>query len=442
MRYRAAKPLPLLFGALIGCLLCACSNSEGVDGDSALGWNSEDSAYDIRTAENPLTNSADSQDSVPPIIEYLPLDDSEYPYAGIPRIVIETENHREIKDRETEIPAKLQIWGEHAPESKIMDLTIRGRGNTSWGYPKKPYAIKFEKKQAFLGMPKAKKWVMLANYRDRTLIRNALAFEIARKTCQKWVPQGKFADVFLNDKFIGNYYICEKIQANRNRLNLTDEDFLLEFDIAYDEEFKFKTAYKNLPVNIKHPSNPSKEQKNYIHQYIDEIEHHLYGHCDTANIIQNINMQSLASFWIIQEVTQNTESNHPKSLYAYKDTILNIGPVWDFDWNTFTSSKKGLRIKEKTLWFDTLSNNITFIDIVKQEWNADKKSFYTLINYIDSLANYIEQSNEINHSIWPINIDKGLTGDENKAFTSAIQMLKDVYVKRLNELDLLFNSLQ
>ena len=167
---------------LVALYLGACSNSESIH-------------YAGR--ENP---------------DYLPIDDSEYPYAGIPRIVIETEYHREIKDRETEIPAKLQIWGETAPESEIMELTIRGRGNNTWHYPKKPFSIKFSKKQAFLGMPKAKKWVMLANYRDRTLIRNALAFEIARQTSQEWVPQGKFADVFLNKKFVRFREFCSQIQ--------------------------------------------------------------------------------------------------------------------------------------------------------------------------------------------------------------------------------------
>lgn len=88
-------------------ILSACSNSNDIDYDNT-------------------SNSFSSH------IDDLPLDDSEYPYAGIPRIVIETENYREIKDRETEIPAKLQIWGAKDPESELMDLTIRGRGNTSW----------------------------------------------------------------------------------------------------------------------------------------------------------------------------------------------------------------------------------------------------------------------------------------------------------------------
>ena len=173
MRYHFAKQLPLFLSLVIVCLFLGCSNSEGVDQEIIANWNfAEDDA-------TPLSSR----------IDYIPLDDSEYPYAGLPRIVIETENHREIKDRETEIPAKLQVWGEHAPESEVMNLTIRGRGNESWRHPKKPYAIKFNEKQSILGMPKAKKWVMLANYRDRTLIRNAVALELARKTSLTWTPQ-------------------------------------------------------------------------------------------------------------------------------------------------------------------------------------------------------------------------------------------------------------
>ena len=101
---------------------------------------------------------------------------------------------------------------------------------------------------------------MLANYRDRTLIRNAVAFEIARQTSQKWVPQGKFADVYLNRKFIGNYYICEKIEVKEKRLNLKENSFLIEFDKYYDGEFKFRTEINDLPVIIKYPKEPDESE--------------------------------------------------------------------------------------------------------------------------------------------------------------------------------------
>lgn len=369
--------------------------------------------------------------------DYLPIDDTEYPYAGIPRIVIETENFRQIRDRETEIPAKLQIWGEKAPESDVIDLTIRGRGNITWLYPKPSYAIKFNQKQAFLGMPKAKKWVMLANYRDRTLIRNALAFEIARQTSQKWVPQGKFADVFLNKRFIGNYYICEKIEAKQTRLNLSTNDFLLEFDTHFDSEYKFVSYYKKLPVNIKYPNSLTQESFSYIHAYIDSIECVLYKDCKNTDIRKFIDLQSLASYWIVQEVTQNLEITYPKSVYAYKDSILQFGPVWDFDWQTFTSKKKGLGAKD-ALWLKPLRENKNFRNIVRSEWDNCKKRLSNLIVFIDSLADYIKISNEQNTNRWRTSISDDLAGDEDLSTDSAIQLMKNVYLNRLNELDSLF----
>ena len=424
MHYHFVKPHPLLLGIVICSLILGCSNSEYTNGTR---WN------DIIVSQD-SNASANSSKS-----DYLPLDDSEYPYAGIPRVVIETINHQTIKDRETEIPAKLQIWGEDAPESEVMDLTIRGRGNTTWTYPKKPYAIKFNEKQAFLGMPKAKKWVMLANYRDRTLIRNAVAFEIARKTSLKWTPSGRFADVFLNNKYIGNYYICEKIEVKKNRLELDENSFLIEFDSHYDEENKFRTSYKNLPANIKYPKELSEEQFNYIRNYIDTIECNLYGKCDSLDIQKYLNLHSLASYWIIYDITQNDEMLYPKSVFVYKDSVLNFGPIWDFDWQTFTSEKKGIRNKHR-LWISALNKKDYFLNIVKSDWNSHKSLFEATTSYIDSIAAYIYKSNETNHKLWPINISEDLCGDEEKDFHTSIDMLKSTLLNRIQELDSLFNQ--
>ena len=389
------QALASLYIVLITYAFVACSNSEYIDYPSNIEHVVQvDDNQSTDSYSNSKTGTNDPHDPFQ-IKKYLPLDDSEYPYAGIPRIVIETENHQAIKDRETEIPAKLQIWGENAPESEIMDLTIRGRGNTTWKYPKKPYAIKFNEKQKFLGMPKAKKWIMLANYRDRTLIRNALALETARKTNQKWTPQGRFADVFLNNKFIGNYYICEKIEVKKNRLELSQNSYLLEFDIKYDETYKFKTAYKKLPTNIKYPNTLSDSQFQDIQNYIDTIECSLYGDCKIDEITDYINLKSLASFWIVQEIAQNWETLHPKSVYAYKDSILNFGPVWDFDWQTFTNKKKGFCAKY-ALWFYALSKKNVFREEIQKEWASYKEKSINLVRFIDSLANYTKMSNEMN----------------------------------------------
>lgn len=424
----------LLLSISFACLISACSNSDGVDNAR---WE----------ATIVSQNSEESSNFSSLKLDYLPLNDTEYPYAGIPRIVIETENHREIKDRETEIPAKLQIWGEKAPESDIMDLSIRGRGNTTWNYPKKPYAIKFEKKQAFLGMPEAKKWVMLANYRDRTLIRNAVAFELARKTTLAWTPHGKFADVFLNGKFLGNYYICEKIEVKKNRLELSDKGFLLEIDRRFDGEYKFRTTEKNLPINIKYPKNPSKQQINDIKKYIDSLEKSIYGNYkDSSDYDIFFDLKSFAEHWIIQELTQNIEPTYPYSVYVYKDinTSLYAGPIWDFDWQTFSPKVNGL-ITKHALWNKALLRHNKYCEIVKEQWNLSRQRFKQINKTIDSLANYTKKSNEQNFLKWPIQIaildTNWLAGDETLSFYTSIDMMKRTIENRIVELDSLFNSL-
>lgn len=367
--------------------------------------------------------------------------DKEYPYAGIPRMVIETRNRIAIKDRETEIPAKMQIWGDSTAESEIMDLTIRGRGNSTWAYPKKPYTIKFEKKQSFLGLPEAKKWVMLANYRDRTLIRNAIAFDIASYTSQKWVPHGIFADVFLNGKPVGNYYITEKISVGSQRLDIDEKSFILEIDKRYDEEYKFKTEFRQMPVNVKYPKNPTSEQMSYIKDYMDSVETFLYK--DASSDYQKyIDVGSFADYWIIHELTQNKEPYHPFSVYMYKDYEEKIvaGPVWDFDWQTFTSAKTGFVI-QYSVWNDALLSRRDYRNLVKEKWKSYIDNFKDVVKTIDSLKTYLEKSNTLNYKMWPIKIDECLAGDEEMSYEDAFHEMKSVYENRILELDSLFGKL-
>ena len=464
MRYHSVNTLSLLLCCAIACLFFGCSNSEGID---YVEWDERDF---VRTSSNvieeynnsPIVQSSEESDesssskaidllsvsseknelsSSSKNIDKRPLDDTEYPYAGIPRIVIETEGHREIKDRETEIPAKLQIWGEKAPESEIMELTIRGRGNSTWNKPKKPYTIKFEQKQIFLGMKKAKKWVLLANYFDRTLIRNAVAFEIARRTNLEWTPEGKFADVFLNGKPLGNYFVCEKIQVDQNRLNINDNSYLLEFDSHYDEKNKFKTKIKNHPINIKNPNHPTQMQLDYIQNYIDTVESILFLENKNLAIENYLDLQSFADFLIVYEITQNSEPLHPKSVFVYKDaTKIKAGPVWDFDWGTFIEEKKGWQTG-KTLWFKPLLSNSNFKTKIIVSWNTYKNKFEDIPSFIDSIANYTRYSNNQNIAKWPTNVQSSSLPDRNKNFDEAIIMLKETFSARLVELDSLINNL-
>lgn len=365
------------------------------------------------------------------------------PYTGLPRIIIETLDNTPIADKVTDIPARLQVFGETEAETSVYDITIRGRGNLTWSYSKKPYTFNFSDKESLLGMPKAKKWLMIANFRDRTLIKNALSLEIARQFDYSWQSHGKYADVYLNKAFIGNYFICEKIQVQKNRLDLSDEGYLLEFDVNYDENYKFKSKYRQLPINIADPDPVTMSQFKYIQNYIDTLEcilAHDKG-CDTLDYNNYIDLKSFADYWLVQEISTNAEAVHPKSVYIYKDTDTKLmaGPAWDFDWGTYNPNKSGFI--GKFPWVDSLLKRQDFIDVVKLEWKNNVNKLENLDKFIDSIADYTKMSNDENHKKWPVTVTKGVIGDERLELDEAMDMLRNTYRKRLVELGELIDAL-
>ena len=90
--------------------------------------------------------------------------------------------------------------------------------------------MKLSEKSAFLGMPEDKKWLFLAEYSDKTMLRNTIAFELGYMSNLDWTPAGEFAEVFLNDEYNGTYNITQKVEESDNRVALGDTGYLLELD--------------------------------------------------------------------------------------------------------------------------------------------------------------------------------------------------------------------
>ena len=97
--------------------------------------------------------------------------------------------------------------------------TVRGRGNTSWKWPKKPCRIDFPDRTSLLGMPAARHWVLLANYPDRTLMRNLVAMKVSSMTSLAWTPRCVPVELVMNGKHEGSYLLMEKVEVDRNRVN-------------------------------------------------------------------------------------------------------------------------------------------------------------------------------------------------------------------------------
>jgi hypothetical protein len=315
---------------------------------------------------------------------------------------------------------------------------IRGRGNSTWSYPKKPYALKLDSKAEILGMPKHKRWVLLANWMDRTLLRNCVSFNLAERTDLAYTPRGQFVEVFINGKHKGNYFLCEHIKVDENRVDIdeldedeTDGGYIMELDSYYDEMYKFKSEKRGLPYMFKDPDEVTPEQFEFMQGFVNNLEASLY---DDARFARGeykdyLDVDSFIDWWLVMELTGIWEPNHPKSCYMHKDKggKLTAGPVWDFDWETYVPTT-WWRIKD-ALYYDRLFQDESFKARVKERWNMFRDDFATLPEFIRSEAAKIAVSEIFNHKMWPIN--QVVNQDENLPFEEAVNRMISSYEAKL-----------
>ena len=382
-------------------------------------------------------------------------------------------------------------------------LSLKGRGNGTWTETnKKPYALKLDEKAKILGMHKQKRWCLLANYKDRTLLRNDAALWISRHTDMPYTVSGRYVELVWNGVHMGNYYLCEQIRIDNHRVdiaepNLTDpanggmliliDDFLdYTSSDRYDKSpmvgFR-STGSSNrydLPYILKDPDEDengvlltsSSPTYQYLFNYVKNMEDAIYGlknNPDNTNVKKYLDYDRAIDYVLIQELTMNHDSYNtwpkhgPHSAYMYKDAggLLCYGPVWDFDYHTFTlyndaaysspSTSENTRLTRwELLKMDNKGNNkYYFADLVKYDsefktrllarWDEYKYTWRDSFPiYVDQMADYIRISESYNDTKWAEN--KNLTnyrqnGDYNLTFQEAVNAMKTAFRKRWEWLD-------
>lgn len=210
-----------------------------------------------------------------------------------------------------------------------MATKIKGRGNSSWKWEKKPYALKLSSKTEVLGMPRHKRWCLIANYMDRTLMRNRVAHYIASHTSLRWTPRTRYADVYFNGIFLGNYLVVEQIKIDPNRLDIdelspadTEGDaltggYLLEMDSYFDEVYKFRSTYSDMPVNVKSPDETiAPEQGRYIQNYFNAADNLLfdkdYGRSAQGDLLDTFGVARCADSQLVTSLYAMRRADLPR----------------------------------------------------------------------------------------------------------------------------------
>lgn len=380
-------------------------------------------------------------------------------YSGFPVLALMTENEKKVDSKEVWVKGRVVLDPQQGDcELYSGAMEIKGRGHNSWSQSKKPYNIKLSEKTPLMGMNKHKRWVLLANAGDRTLLRNRVAYKLGRLTNLPWTSDTRYVDVMLNGKFVGNYLLTEQIRVDKNRVNIKDAEegmepdqvgYLLEFD-RYVEENCFYTQRRKLPVNVKNPDEDllTAAQKDYISDYINKVEGLLYD-AETVDVAYRdlIDMDTFIDWWIVVELTENRDTRLPGSCYMYKDAggKLCAGPLWDFDLTTFKGNKRSFmhydyevdvndRTKsDRSLWYKRLFSDPVFKARAKERWKQYKSSFEDIGSFIDSEKNAIAISAARNWEIWTLG--SGSNGDESLSWEEAVENLKTNYAIRLAWLD-------
>lgn len=287
-------------------------------------------------------------------------------------------------------------------------VEIKGRGNSSWkSYAKKSYQIKFPKKKsvALLGMDKARAWVLIPNAADPTLVKEKVAFDTARALGMKWVPQVRYADLWINGEYRGNYLVCDKMEIDKDRLNLSDDGVLYEFDNEFfgDEDVYFKDSRGN-HFTLKDPdaedANPSVMKA--FENRINSIEAG-FRSGDWAKVKTQIDMDSLAQTYLVNEYFRNDEFGSTSN-FMYMDGAedkLHGGPVWDFDtcMNSFSTDGKGFYVFNND-FYQNLLKFPAFKERVEDIYSRNRQTFEDIAGDIQKTASQISSSAAMNFTRW------------------------------------------
>ncbi len=361
-----------------------------------------------------------------------------YRPSNLPLVVIHTSDNAEPQDKTTDIACTVTLVPSDAGDTiKTKTATIRLRGNASMNFPKKPYRIKFDKKHHVFSSPaSAKKWTLINNYGDKTLMRNILAFEASRRMGMEYTPFCTPVDVMLNGEYKGCYQLSDQIEVGKGRVEVEETDasqtsgedltggYLVEVDAyAYDEDCWFWSSRGN-PVTVKYPDSDdiAPEQLEYIKQVFNDMESDVFStsYTDAGGWRTSLDAESFLRYFLTEEFAGNTDAFWSTFMYKHRDDgLLYTGPVWDFDL-AFENDNRTYPVNGHSGWLytfgsyagnmksftDRIVNNSAVTDRLLSLWEEARREKGmdgdSFLSYVDETAELLEESQRLNFLRWPI----------------------------------------
>jgi hypothetical protein len=363
------------------------------------------------------------------------------------------------------------VYGETASETIVTE--IRGRGNTTWGMPKKPYKLKLDEKQRMLGMSDNKHWNLMANYSDKSLLRNTLAFKIGELAEMEWLPRQVPVELYMDGRYEGLYNLTEQVRTGDERIEieLAEEDdnegealtggylFCIDekdLDAAWGAPkvgFWHSTQFTpdqglKFPIAFDEPEEPTEEQVAYARGLFMEIEDAIYN-SSLEEYSELIDLESVIDFFFVNELAKNPDGNMRMSTYVAKPRggKLYFPTVWDFDISfgncNYTEAEgmwnpsAGWQIRNSP-WLVQLFRDKDFCDLVAERWSELRPKLTQLESFLRARAAEVEESQVRNFEKWPIlgvNVWPNYQAESRRTYKAEVDFLINFINKRVTWLD-------
>lgn len=362
-----------------------------------------------------------------------------YQITQLPTLVINTVGHVDITSKDYYLSGVISVIS-NEKDLYVDSLEIKGRGNASWEFPKRPYRLKLYNKASLLKLPaKEKNWTLINNYGDKTLMRNYVAFRMSQLFEMPYTPAAEPVDVILNGQYKGSYQLSDQMEVATHRIEIdkmkpTDitlptlsGGYLLEVDAYANQEISWFTSSRNrTPVTVKYPKDDEivPTQYAYIKGHYNALENVAYSadyKSPTSGFRRYMDVNSFLKHFLIGELSGNTDTYW--SVYMYKlraDDKFYFGPVWDFD-IAFENDYRTYPINQKTDFiynsqgssangFKDLVNRLmsdpSMRDLMKDIWSDTRNdkglTSDGLLGYVEQMAQRLEASQQLNFMRWPI----------------------------------------
>ena len=412
-------------------------------------------------------------------------DDSQlFQLTNLPLVVVNTDGMRMMQSKDDKVNSTVHIISDGGTSllSK-KDTECKGRGNASWNFPKKPMRLKFPKKQTVLpdAPAKCKKWTLINNYGDKSLMRNKIAFHMSRGIGLSYTPYCQFVDLIFNGEYQGCYQLCDQVEVNPGRVEITEmtpDDiegealtggYFIEIDAYANQEASWFESLRGIPVTIKSPDDDeiTPEQSAYIKDYFNKFETAVFTYgftSETTGYRKYLNLDSFLQYFIVGELDGNTD--YFWSIYMSKERgeeKFVVGPVWDVDLG-FDNDYRTYPIANKTDFIyrsggsvassavKRLADRILIADAKSRErlkylWSdARVNRHYNPTYYcklVDRYAEQLAQSQELNFKRWNIlgesvHMNPAVSG----SYEGEVQRVKDYLNERFAQLDRIIGTVE